>query len=97
LFIIDPILFKIFFDFNKKYHNFKLLDVYEFESLMPISFIDFKNKSIKTLNSNINYLVDNWIKECVDLILENRASIENLVIYNNQVIIFLIKKIIYKI
>lgn len=85
LFSFDPIPYKIYCDFNRKYSDYKFIDIASLASLMPITIIEFKQKSIEQLNENKKYLIQNWIKDCVDLISNGRESIESLFANNNEV------------
>ena len=89
LFAIDPIAQQIFIDFNRKYSHLKLVDILTLESQMPLTISEFKKKTIDQFNSNKAFLIENWIKECTELIVSKQDSIESLVTKKTKVILII--------
>lgn len=85
LFTYDLVLKNIYFNFNQKYSKFKLLKLEDLIDIMPMTLKDFKLKVFEQINESIDYLVKNWIQECIHVIFQNQEHIEALAPKNEEI------------
>lgn len=78
----NALIHKIYFDFNKKYFNFRLIDLDELKKLMPLSINEFYKRVEQKIIENKNILNSEWINDCKNLLLQNKNNIEAMVSVN---------------
>ena len=78
LFVINPPLQKIFYEFNNRYMDFRMIDLDHLKSLMPITITDLKNIVLEQIDMNKKYLRETWLRQCADIISDDKESIEKL-------------------
>lgn len=83
LFLYNNVLIhKIYFDFNQKYSNFRLIDLNELKKAMPLTIHEFYERVEKKINENKDLLNLEWINDCKNLLLRNKNNIEATVSVN---------------
>ncbi|CAF0857841.1 unnamed protein product [Brachionus calyciflorus] len=75
----NSIVHKIYYNFNLKYLNFRMIDLEELINMMPMSLRDFKICVRRQIEQKKQYLIENWLDQCTDLILLNKNSIDLLI------------------
>lgn len=75
----------MFYDFNTNYSNFRMVDLQSIKPKMPMTVLDLKLIILDELNINKKFLVENWLRECTEIISLNKQSIESLMPQNNEV------------
>ena len=85
LFTCNPALQNIFHDFNSRYQNFRMIDLNSLRQQMPFTINDFKRITSEQIQQKRDYLNKVWLDECANIIKDNKESIENLAIQNEQV------------
>ncbi len=70
-----------------------MIDLNSLEQQMPLTITDFKRFTSEQIQQKRDYLNKVWLGECGDIIKDNKESIENLAIQNEQVKNLFIKTI----
>ena len=78
LFAIHPSVQKIFYNFQTKYREFRIINLETVKSKMPITVQEFKQNILEQIENNKKYLIENWIRETANIIEEYKESIDNL-------------------
>lgn len=85
LFTFNPAMQKIFYDFNLRYKNFRMIDLDLLKQKMPLTINDFKKITSEQVQLKKEFLNKVWLIECAEIIKENQESIENLATQNEMV------------
>ncbi len=65
--------------------NFRMIDLDHLKTLMPITITDLKNIVLEQIDMNKKYLNETWLKQCADIISDDKESIEKLTPSNDKV------------
>lgn len=55
-----------------------MIDLDHLKSLMPITITDLKNIVLEQIDMNKKYLRETWLRQCADIISDDKESIEKL-------------------
>lgn len=77
LFAYHPCLHSIYYSFNKKYFEFRMIDLDFIKTQMPLTLDEFSSMIKQQTEKNRNFIIENWLSECADIISNQREEIEN--------------------
>ena len=89
LFTFNPALQRIFHEFNTRYIDFRMIDLESIIKQMPFTISDFRQIAYEQIEVNKQYLIRVWLKECADIINDNKDSIESLTTEIEPVCLFI--------
>jgi hypothetical protein len=78
--------------FFKKYADFTIFNINEICPLFPLNLNDFYDKVLVEIGTKKSFLTDSILKECSDIIYNEKSQIEQLLSRNvhNKVILFFV-------
>ncbi|XP_077987554.1 dynein axonemal heavy chain 3-like isoform X2 [Glandiceps talaboti] len=76
LYAIHPVMSAILYLWETKYASFRLIDIPGLKSITPITIEEFHAHVKKSSAMGAKILKDEWLKECANIINDNRECIE---------------------
>ena len=86
LYAIHPALSRIFYDFKKKYSQFRLIDLEAIICTMPLTIDEFTRLAETQVKAKKELLIKNWLQECSKTVSDSKDSIEAIMPINDEVI-----------